>query len=226
MRHSLHKLALLTLLLIIVTGCTIYTEKRSEALSQAVYATSSSILNARIDFAAKYAEQAKRLAYAPKKQIDILPLITEDVKKIETVNSSTKITSNSAKKSSVIPTSIITATTVDNQNQKIVRLVIPEFLKHAKLLIENSEEWNELIKNKEINLQLEQDKANLQKLAQDIDAELAKQQKYNSELLNELHNLKTKVAEKQVTIYKLYITIAVLLGAIVGGIYLRMKGVL
>ena len=226
MRHSLHKLALLTLLLIIVTGCTIYTEKRSEALSQAVYATSSSILNARIDFAAKYAEQAKRLAYAPKKQIDILPLITEDVKKIETVNSSTKITSNSAKKSSVIPTSIITATTVDNQNQKIVRLVIPEFLKHAKLLIENSEEWNELIKNKEINLQLEQDKANLQKLAQDIDAELAKQQKYNSELLNELHNLKTKVAEKQVTIYKLYITIAVLLGAIVGGIYLRMKGIL
>ncbi len=225
MRHSLHKLALLTLLLIIVTGCTIYTEKRSEALSQAVYATSSSILNARIDFAAKYAEQAKRLAYAPKKQIDILPLITEDVKKIETVNSSTKITSNSAKKSSVIPTSIITATTVDNQNQKIVRLVIPEFLKHAKLLIENSEEWNELIKNKEINLQLEQDKANLQKLAQDIDAELAKQQKYNSELLNELHNLKTKVAEKQVTIYKLYITIAVLLGAIVGGIYLRMKGI-
>ena len=226
MRHSLHKLALITLLLIIVTGCTIYTEKRSEALSQAVYATSSSILNARIDFAAKYAEQAKRLAYAPKKQIDILPLITEDVKKIETVNSSTKITSNSAKKSSVIPTSIITATTVDNQNQKIVRLVIPEFLKHAKLLIENSEEWNELIKNKEINLQLEQDKANLQKLAQDIDAELAKQQKYNSELLNELHNLKTKVAEKQVTIYKLYITIAVLLGAIVGGIYLRMKGIL
>jgi len=104
-------------------------------------------------------------------------------------------------------------------------LVIPEFLKHAKLLIENSEEWNELIKNKEINLQLEQDKANLQKLAQDIDAELAKQQKYNSELLNELHNLKTKVAEKQVTIYKLYITIAVLLGAIVGGIYLRMKGI-
>jgi len=82
MRHSLHKLALLTLLLIIVTGCTIYTEKRSEALSQAVYATSSSILNARIDFAAKYAEQAKRLAYAPKKQIDILPLITEDVKKL------------------------------------------------------------------------------------------------------------------------------------------------
>ena len=226
MRHSLHKLALLTLLLIIVTGCTIYTEKRSEALSQAVYATSSSILNARIDFAAKYAEQAKRLAYAPKKQIDILPLITEDVKKIETVNSSTKVTDNSAKKPSTIPTSIITATTVDNQNQKIVRLVIPEFLKHAKLLIENSEEWNELIKNKEINLQLEQDKANLQKLAQDIDAELAKQQKYNSELLNELHNLKTKVAEKQVTIYKLYITIAVLLGAIVGGIYLRMKGVL
>ena len=225
MSRSFNKLFILTLLLVVVTGCTIYTEKRSEALSQAVYATSASISNARIDFAARYAEQAKRLAYAPKNQIEILPIVTETVKTIESINTPT-IIKKSVKASSSIPTSVITATSIDNQNQKIIRLVIPEFLKHANLLIENSEEWNELIKNKEINAQLEQDKANLQKLARDIDAELAKQQKYNSELLDELHRLKTKVAEKQVTIYKLFMTIAVLIGAIVGGIYLRIKGIL
>jgi hypothetical protein len=225
MKHSFNKLFVLLLLLLVITGCTIYTEKRSEALSQAVYATSTSISNARIDFAAKYAEQAKRLAYAPKKQIEILPIVTDAVKTIEAINTTTKIRPP-VNSSSTIPTNVITATSIDNQDQKIIRLVIPEFLKHAKLLIENSEEWNELIKNKQLNAQLEQDKSNLQKLAQDIDAELTKQQKYNSELLNELHRLKTAVAEKQITIYKLYITTAVLIGLILGGVYLRIKGIL
>lgn len=225
MKHSFNKLFVLLLLLLVITGCTIYTEKRSEALSQAVYATSTSISNARIDFAAKYAEQAKRLAYAPKKQIEILPIVTDAVKTIEVINTTTKIRPP-VNSSSTIPTNVITATSIDNQDQKIIRLVIPEFLKHAKLLIENSEEWNELVKNKQLNAQLEQDKANLQKLAQDIDAELTKQQKYNSELLNELHRLKTAVAEKQITIYKLYITTAVLIGLILGGVYLRIKGIL
>jgi hypothetical protein len=211
-----------------ITGCTIYTEKRSEALSQAVYATATSITNARIDFAVKYSEQAKRLAYPPKNEIKVSPIITQQIKKIKSVNNSTKVksSSSSSKTTPEIPTNVITITSETEEEETVLRLVVPEFLKHAKILIENSEEWNELIKTKKIKDQLELDNANLKKLAQDIDDELTKQLKFNTKMVEDLNKLQLELAKKKLLIMKLYITIATLVGLLGGGIYLRMKGVL
>jgi hypothetical protein len=105
-------------------------------------------------------------------------------------------------------------------------LVIPESLKHAKLLIENSEEWNELLQTKKFKEQLEIDNANLKKLASDVDNELQKQLKYNNQMVIDLNNMQKKLIEKDLLITRLYITIFGLVLSIVGGIYLRIKGIL
>lgn len=61
------------------SGCTVYTEKQSEALSQSVYATKDSIDQSRIDLAEKYANQATRIVKPPKKKIPISAIyLTKD----------------------------------------------------------------------------------------------------------------------------------------------------
>lgn len=222
------KYILIASLLILLTSCTIYTEKRSEALSQAVYATAESINNARFDKAGPYAEQAKRLAYAPKNKITISPIITASTKKIESINKEINVKNNSVniKPKSVINSSIIKATSDVDQEEQVLRLVIPESLKHAKLLIENSDEWNDLMQTKKFKEQLEIDNENLKKLSSDIDAELQKQLKYNNQMIIDLNTMQKKLVEKDLAILKRNITIIVLLLLMGGGIYLRMKGIL
>ena len=214
--------------LILLTSCTIYTEKRSEALSQAVYATAESINNARFDKAGPYAEQAKRLAYAPKNKISVPPIITSNTKKIESTNKTidVKKSSSNVKTGSTLNSSVIKATTNANDEEQFLRLVIPESLKHAKLLIENSDEWNELLQTKKFKEQLEIDNANLKKLSTDIDTELQKQLKYNNQMVIDLNTMQKKLVEKDLLITRLYIFIFVLLLSIAGGIYLRIKGIL
>ena len=214
--------------LILLTSCTIYTEKRSEALSQAVYATAESINNARFDKAGPYAEQAKRLAYAPKNKISVPPIITSNTKRIESTNKTidVKKSSSKVKTGSTLNSSVIKATTNTDDEEQFLRLVIPESLKHAKLLIENSDEWNELLQTKKFKEQLEIDNANLKKLSNDIDTELQKQLKYNNQMVIDLNTMQKKLVEKDLLITRLYIFIFVLLLSIAGGIYLRIKGIL
>jgi hypothetical protein len=215
-------------MMLLLASCTVYTEKRSEALSQAVFATAESIKNARFDKAGPYAEQAKRLAYPPKKQITVAPIITATTKKIVSTNDSTPIKkgSSNVNTGSKIKSSIIGVTSDTEEEEQILRLVIPETLKHAKLLIENSEEWNELMQTKKFKEQLEIDNANLKKLANDIDAELQKQMQFNNQMVIDLNNMQKKLVEKDLAILKRNIAIVVLLAIGAAGIYLRMKGVL
>ena len=225
---SLKKLVLVTAFLFFIPSCTVYTEKRSEALSQAVYATAESINNARFDKAGPYAEQAKRLAYAPKNKISVSPIITSNTKKTESTNKTIDVKkgSSNVKTGSTLNSSIIKVTTNTDEEEQLLRLVIPESLKHAKLLIENSDEWNELLQTKRFKEQLEIDNANLKKLSNDIDAELQKQLKYNNQMVIDLNNLQKLVLKKDLLILRLYIVIGLLVGTLVGGVYLRVKGVL
>jgi hypothetical protein len=219
---------LISCFLISLTSCTIYTEKRSEALSQAVYATAESINNARFDKAGPYAEQAKRLAYAPKNKISVPPIITSNTKRTESTNNKidVKKSSSNVKTGSTLNSSVIKATTNTDDEEQFLRLVIPESLKHAKLLIENSDEWNELLQTKKFKEQLEIDNANLKKLSNDIDAELQKQLKYNNQMVIDLNIMQKKLVEKDLLITRLYITIFGLILSIAGGAYLRIKGIL
>ena len=204
----------------LLSSWTIYTEKRSEALSQAVFATAESIHNARFDKAGEYSEQAKRLAYRPKKLITVPPIIT---KKTPTFRGSVEAPSSLR----VVPsTKQQTGNVTVAEDEQILRLVVPEHLKHAKLLIENSEEWNELLKTKKFKEQLETDNANLKKLASDIDAELSRQQAYNNKMVTDLNIMQKKLVENDLLILRLYIAIGVLISSIAGGIYLRIKGIL
>jgi hypothetical protein len=211
----------------VLTACTIYTEKRSEVLSQSVYATADGIEKGRIELAYKYAQEAKKIAYPPKNKIVIPEFKTKVVKQIESVNGSSKPETTSKQNNiSPIKTNVITSTFNSGEEETVLRLVIPEFLKDAKLLIENSAEWNELMKIKEYKELVEQDNERLKKLRIELEKELERQQKYNNEMVIKLNKLEKSVVEKNLHILKLYIVIALLVGTIGGGIYLRMKGVL
>ena len=214
MRRILFVILAVFSLVLFLPSCTVYTERRSEALSQAVFATADSISGARFDLSYKYAEQAKRLAYAPKKPIEVSRIFTKE---------SVKLNEN---KTSLVQPSIVSATLDNKEQRPVLRLVVPEFLKHTKLLIENSEEWNDMVKTKEFVKQLELDKRNLQKLTSDIDAELQKQYQMNSKMVEDLNKLQKQVLAKDLLILKLYIVIVGLILTLGGGVYLRMKGIL
>lgn len=209
-----------------LTSCTFYSEKRSESLSQAVYATADSIDAARIDLADKYSEEAKKLAFPPKKKIEIYPIIT---KKVETVPQITvEKLKNSSKPTSIQNTTIEKSnlSTVESENREILRLVIPENLKHAELLIENSSEWNELLKQKEFVKQLETDNKNLTVLKSNVEKELQKQFEMSNKMVQDLNTMQKKLVEKDFAIWQRNIVILGLVLTITVLLYLRIKGII
>lgn len=214
--------------LFLLPSCSVYTEKRSEALSQAVFATSDSIDVARIDLAEKYSKEAEKLAYPPKKRIQILPVVTADTVVHNIKNETVKI-NNSPKPQEKISSSIVTAVQKIGQKteqQTVLRLVIPEKLKHAKLLIENSEEWQELIKSKDFADRIKKDYDALKKLQDDVDKELQKQYQMNNQMVQDLNKMQKQLVEKDLAILKRNVIIVLLLVVMSGGVYLRMKGIL
>ena len=218
------KYLLILLSLVFLTSCAVYTEKRSQALSRAVAATADSISVARFDLASKYSKEAEKIAYPPKERIQVKPIITKDVVSVSIDNSKSKVEINGKK--SLINSNLIKNKNKDGEENSVLRLVIPEHLRHAKLLIENSEEWNDLLKTKNFADQLEKDNLNLKKLASEIEQELNKQLTMNNKMVQDLNKLQKEVLGQRLHIIKLYIIIVFLVGSIVGGIYLRMKGVL
>lgn len=221
MSKTILKLAIgLTVLLL--TSCTVYTEKRSESLSQAVFATTDSITVGRFELAYEYSKQAERLAYPPKKRVDVSPLITKN----SNINTPA-VNSNFSKKPNS-STNVVTfhSEKTDKEANSTLRIVIPKHLKGAKLLIENSEEWTELLKQKEFASQLIIDKQNLQQVASNVDQELQKQSKMNSKMIEDLNRMEKQILAKNLLIVKLYIVIALLVLTLGGGVYLRIKGIL
>jgi len=63
--------AIILLSCFLLSGCTVYTEKQTEAVSQSVYATKDSIDLARIDLAESYINETTKLINPPKKRIQI-----------------------------------------------------------------------------------------------------------------------------------------------------------
>jgi hypothetical protein len=205
-------------------SCTIYTEKRSEALSQAVFATSDSITYARFDLASQYSKQAERLAFPPKQRIKVSPIYTA-----RTVENNTLVKVNDQLTGNInSPTVVVSQLPSDSKETETptLRLVVPEHLKHAKLLIENSNEWTELLKTKQFSIKLQEDYTNLQRLTDTVSHELQKQTEMNNKLVADLNTLQKRVLEKDLAILKRNIAIIVLCLVIGGGTYLRIKGIL
>lgn len=188
--------------LLFLTSCTVYTEKQSEALSQSVYATKDSIDRARIDLADYYISESVRLVKPPKKRVNI-----QAVYKKEEVTLDKKATN---------------PTTANKQRV----LLIPEKYKSDTVVTINSQEYEQLVKNKEISAQLEKDFANIAKTKQLVDTELTRQIEYSEKMIKDLNTMQKKLVEKDLAILQRNIIIVALLASIGVGVYLRMKGIL
>lgn len=123
------KILLLTALLI--TGCTLYTEKQSEALSKSVYATTDSLNAARVDLAYYYSQETTKLVKPPKNRIDIRP-VYDAATIVKTVGDKTRVV--------IVP-----------KEYKYDKIVVVDTLEYQKLL-ENASIASQLKKDNE-NLQ-------------------------------------------------------------------------
>ncbi|NDD52450.1 hypothetical protein EBZ39_00980 [bacterium] len=198
MKHTLLALFLL------LTSCTVYTEKQSEALSSNVYATSDSLNAARVDLAYYYSQETIRLVKPPKNRIDIQPVYE---------------TQQAQKSQSPVPASTITTT-----NTRVV--MVPEQYKNDKVVVVNSTEYQELLKNKKIADQLKKDNQNVLEAKIATEKELEKQAEMTSKMVKDLNILQKKVVEKDLVILRLWVAIVGLLAAIGGYIYLRVSKLL
>ena len=186
------KILLLSALL--VAGCTYYTEKQSEALSQNVYATSDSLNKARVDLAYYYSDQTTRLVKPPKKKIDIQSIFQAgDVVKDAKAGEKTRV------------------------------VIVPSQYKGDKVVVVDSVEYQDLLKVKAIAEQLKKDNANLVNAKENTDKELAKQAEYTNKMIKDLNHLQAEVYKKDLAILWRNIIIVGLLALIGGYIYLRMN---
>jgi translation initiation factor 1 (eIF-1/SUI1) len=186
------KILLLSVLL--VAGCTYYTEKQSEALSQNVYAANDSLNKARVDLAYYYSDQTTRLVKPPKKRINIQPVYQAgEVIKDAKAGEKTRV------------------------------VIVPSQYKGDKVVVVDSVEYQDLLKVKAIAEQLKKDNANLTSAKENTDKELAKQAEYNNKMIKDLNHLQAEVYKKDLAILWRNIIIISLIGLIGGYIYLRMN---
>jgi hypothetical protein len=197
------KLSILCVCVLLFSSCTVYTEKQSEALSQSVYATKDSLEAARIDLADKYSTESTRLIKPPKKRINIQPIYK---KNIDNITSSSKVT----------PTII--------NKQRVI--IVPEKYKNDTLVVVSSEEYQQLLKDKETYAQIEKDNQSLLETRKIIDEELIRQMQYNDKMIKDLNLMQKKLVEKDLAILQRNIIIIVLCLFIGGATYLRIKGFL
>jgi hypothetical protein len=199
----MRNLFILSFFILLLTSCTVYTEKQSEALSRSVYATKDSLDNARLDLADNYINETTRIVKPPKKRIDIKPVYK---KTIDTISSQSKLS----------PTII--------NKQRV--LIIPEKYKNDTVVVVSSEEYQQLLKDKETYEQIEKDNKILIETKQLVDQELIRQMEFNEKMVKDLNIMQKKLVEKDLAILKRNIIIVVLLASIVGATYLRIKGIL
>ncbi len=191
------------ILCMMVSSCTVYTEKQSEALSRSVYATKDSLDTARLDLADTYANESTRIVRPPKQRIDIKPVYKKNI-------------DNISSQSKVKPTII--------NKQRV--LIIPEKYKNDTVVVVSSEEYQQLLKDKETYEQIEKDNASLVETKKLVDEELIRQMEYNDKMVRDLNIMQKKLVEKDMVILQRNILIIVLLAAIGGATYLRIKGIL
>jgi hypothetical protein len=206
------KILLAFLLFVFLPSCTIYTEKQSEALSRSVYLADDSFELGRFDVTDSALDQAVRVVKPPKERQNIQAVVKS-------------VPGQSKKVGDVMPKiGAINDPTINPNLNNI--LVVPERFRGQDVVVVNSQEYNELLKDKRIFDQLKKDYNNLTILKKDVDDELSRQHLNINKMVIDLNKLQQEVIKKRLLILKLYILIAFLILVITGGVYLRMKGIL
>jgi hypothetical protein len=158
-------------LTLLLVSCTVYTEKQSEALSQNVYATNDSVNKGRVDLAYYYSDQTTRLVKIPKHRIQI-----QSVYEAGDVVKNTK------------------------QGEKTQVILVPKQYQNTKVVVVDSTDYDNLLKDKAIKDQLTKDNVNLSKDKINTDKEIAKQKDMNDKMVNDLNNYKALVVKKDLAI--------------------------
>ena len=196
------KAALICFLFLLSPSCTVYTEKQSEALSKVVYASKDSMEAARIDLADKYITETTRIVRPPKTRIKIDPVY----KHIDTVSSGSK------------------HDPIIINKQRMV--IIPEKYRADTVVVVSSEEYQQLLKDKETFAQIRQDNIGLSDAKKLVDQELIRQMDNRDKIINDLNIMQKKLVEKDLVILRRNIIILALLATVGGATYLRIKGIL
>jgi hypothetical protein len=205
--NSLKFIYIITISFFLVS-CTVYTTKQSEILSQSIYHANDSFDKGRFDLTDKSLDEAVRIVRPPEKRTPVEEIVNKTIPSI--TPSLNVIASNSGKNKQT--------------GQRII--IVPEKFKGTTVVVVNSEEYSQLLKDKEIFLQLQNDYKNLKELQDKVDKQIIAEQKNAEKLVNDNNLMQKKLVEKDYAILKRNIISVVLILMIVGGIYLRMKGIL
>lgn len=203
MKTKAFKLVLVIAALLVAVSCTVYTEKQSEALSKTVYATKDSLDKARVDLADQFINEAVRIVKPPKSKI---PINSVYKKTIDTVASQSKSSPQVINKQRII--------------------IIPEKYKGDTVVVVSSQEYEQLLKDKEIFAQIAKENENLQETKKLVDEELIRQMEYKDKIIRDLNSMQKKLIEKDLAILHRNILILFLVVCIGGATYLRIKGIL
>ena len=190
----MNKLALLFAVLFLFSGCTVYTEKQSEAVSQNVYATNDAIAKARVDLAQFYSNETTRFIKPPKHPI-----------KINSVYQAGDVAKNG------------------KQADRTRVVIVPDQYKNDKIVIVGSKEYDELLKDSAIKKQLEEDnKVKDQQLKNNND-ELQKQKSMQDKMIRDLNYYQKEVYKLRLSGLWKDIIIVALLTIIGTFIYIRVS---
>jgi hypothetical protein len=200
------KAAAICFLLLFVSSCTIYTEKQTEALSRVVYASKDSLEAARIDLADQYVTETTRIIKPPKKRILIEAVYKKIDQHVNTISSSSKL--------NIVP--------VNKQRT----IIIPERFRNDTVVVVNTEEYQQLLKDKDTFAQIQRDTIGLLDAKKAVDGELIHQMGLKDKMINDLNVMQKKLVEKDLAILQRNIIILGLLAAMGGATYLRIKGIL
>lgn len=212
MRHLVKFVFLVGFSVFLFSGCTVYTEKQSESLSQSVYAAKDSIDCGRFDLADEYATQSTRIVRPPKNRIEILPVYK--------TNKSAGDNKHTVEPKTPKPTSATDTKSVSRT------VVIPPRFGNDPVVVVGTEEYDQLLQDNRIAVQLRADFDNLKNLKVNLDAELQKQYEMRDKMVQDLINLQKKLVEKELAILRRNIVIVTLLSCMGIGVYLRIKGIL
>ena len=193
------------LLFLLLTSCTVYTEKQSEVVSQSVYATKDSISDGRIDLASEYINQVTEIIKPPKHPIKIDPVYEDD--QTTTVVQKHK------------PNKTMRFLCESSSRRRVV--ILPEDLKGDKVISVNSIEYNDLLKNKRIAQQLQQDNQKLLTEKKAVVDEITKQTEMNNKMIKDLNFYQKEVYKLRYQLLLRDIALAVIVLLIGAWIYVK-----
>jgi len=186
---------LLIFLTLLVTSCTYYTEKQSEALSQNVYATNDSVNKGRIDLAYYYSAETTKLVKLPKHRIPVQSVVEAK---------------NAIKGASSTDTTRV--------------VLIPKQFKDDRVVVVDTADYQTLLKDRDTAKQLKADNDNLKKASIETDKEVVRQKDMNNKMVKDLNHLQQEIYKKDLAILWRNIIIFTLFALIGVYIYLRANG--